>query len=365
MKVFEITDYLEKLAPLAYQEDYDNSGLIIGHPDDEVLGILVSLDCTEKVIEEAIAKNCNLIISHHPIVFKGLKKINGNNYIERTVLKAIKNNIALYACHTNLDHVKNGVNFKIAEVLNLQHVKVLVPKKGLLKKITFFVPTQNAEKVSQALHNAGAGNIGEYQECSFEIEGDGFFTPSKNANPTIGNILEKTKVTEKRIEMIFPSFLESNITKALHQNHPYQEVAYYVNELTNKHQEIGAGVIGELENETNTSDFLAFLKEKMSLKCIRHTDILKEKIKKIAVCGGSGSFLLKDAIAQDADIFITADYKYHDFFDAENKITICDIGHYESEVFTKDLIVKYLSEKFSNFAILGSSTNTNPVNYYI
>ncbi|MDR6560394.1 MULTISPECIES: Nif3-like dinuclear metal center hexameric protein [unclassified Arcicella] len=360
----DITNYLEQLAPLAYQESYDNAGLIVGSPETTVTGILATLDCTEDIIHEAIKRDCNLIVAHHPIVFKGLKRFNGKNYVERAVMLAIKKDIAIYATHTNLDSVKGGVNYMIAEKLGLENVRILSPKKQILKKLVTFVPVENTKAVLEAIHTAGAGQIGEYKNCSFSTEGTGRFTPSGSADPFIGTLNEAEEVSENRIEVIFDAPQESQILRALKKAHPYEEVAYYLSILENENQEVGSGVIATLPESLSEIDFLTMLKTKMNLKVVRHTPLLGKAIKKIALCGGAGGFLLRDAIRQDADVFITADYKYHEFFDAENQIIICDIGHYESEVYTKELIVRYLSEKFSNFAVLKSQVNTNPVQYF-
>jgi dinuclear metal center YbgI/SA1388 family protein len=360
----EITQYMEQLAPLSLQENYDNAGLIVGNPHEPVKGILCTLDCTEAVVAEAKAQGCNLIIAHHPIVFKGLKKLNGKNYVERVVIEAIKNDIAIYASHTNLDHVRGGVNDKIAAMLGLEKVKILSPKKNILKKLVTFVPIEHAQAVLMALHEAGAGQIGDYKNCSFRTEGIGTFRPTAQANPFIGTLNQDEEVREFRIEVILQDYQEPQILAALKKAHPYEEVAYYLSILENEIAQVGAGAIGRLGEEMDEIAFLNYLKEAMSLQIIRHTPLLGKKIKTIAVCGGAGSFLLQDAIRQGADVFVTADYKYHEFFDAENKIIICDIGHYESEVYTKELIISYLSEKFSNFAILKSQVNTNPVSYF-
>jgi dinuclear metal center YbgI/SA1388 family protein len=364
MTIKDITNYLEQLAPLSYQASYDNAGLLVGYPHTEVTGVLATLDCTEEIIHEAIARNCNLIVAHHPIVFKGLKRFNGKNYVERAVMLAIKNDIAIYATHTNLDSVKGGVNYMIAEKLGLQNPEILSPQKQILKKLVAFVPLENTQKVLDALYEAGAGQIGAYKNCSFRTEGTGTFTPTGEANPHIGTLNHSEEVRENRIEVIFDSHLENQILRALKTSHPYEEVAYYLSLLENQNQEVGSGVIGSLSESLSENDFMNYLKEKMELKTFRHTPLRGKNIQKIALCGGAGGFLLNDAIRQGADVFITADYKYHEFFDADNQIIIFDIGHYESEVFTKDLIVRYLSEKFTNFAVLKSQVNTNPVQYF-
>ncbi|MFN6943837.1 MAG: Nif3-like dinuclear metal center hexameric protein [Cytophagaceae bacterium] len=363
-KIRDVINYLDNIAPPALQESYDNSGLLTGNPEWEIKGVLITLDTTEEVVTEAIQSGCNLIISHHPIIFKGLKKITGSNYIERTVLQAIKNDVAIFAIHTNLDNINIGVNNKICERIELINRKILSPKRDILKKLVTFIPSGEKDNVLQAIHKAGAGNIGNYCECSFTQEGTGSFKPNKEANPAIGSAETLEHVAEIRAEVIFPSYKESQISKALLQAHPYEEPAFDIISLDNTEAYIGSGMIGELAKPMKETDFLTYLKEKMNLSCIRHTALINRDIKKIAVCGGSGSFLLKEAIRQKADIFITSDFKYHEFFDAENNIIIADIGHYESEVFTKDLIYEILIKKFTNIALILSNTITNPISYF-
>jgi len=365
MKLGILTEHLENFAPLNYQEDYDNAGLIVGNTSDEIHSALVALDCTEQIVDEAIAKNCNIIITHHPIVFKGLKKLNGKNYVERVVLKAIKNNIALYAIHTNLDHVANGVSGMICKKLGIQQGKILAPKNNLLKKLVTFCPKAHAASVRNALFSAGAGNIGNYSECSFNTDGTGTFKGSDSTSPFVGEKGVQHHEDEVRIETIFKVQDERKIMVALLESHPYEEVAFDIYPLTNKLDQVGAGMIGWLPQEMDQIDFLHLVKERMQTKVIRHTSLLNKKIKKVAVCGGSGSFLLKDAIAAGADAFVTADFKYHEFFDAEQHLVICDIGHYESEQFTSNLLIDNIQEKFPNFAIRLTEHNTNPINYFI
>lgn len=360
----EITRYLEQFAPISYQADYDNSGLIIGDPQTEVTGILISLDAIEVIVEEAIAKGCNLIIAHHPIIFKGLKKLNGKNYIEKTVLKAIKNDIAIYAIHTNLDNVQGGVNTKIAQKLGLEDIKVLSPLPQTLMKLSTFVPKKDTQSVLKALGEAGAGQIGEYKNCSFRVEGIGTFEPSEQANPHIGQANQLEEVAEDRIEVVFPKHLQGAIFNALQTAHPYEEVAYYLHTLENKNQEIGSGAIGKLPQPMLEKDFLAYLKEKMQVSVVRHTHFTGQKVETVAVCGGVGSFLLGKAIQQKAQVFVSADFKYHEFFDAEQKIMIADIGHYESEQFTKDLLRELLEKKFTSLKLSLCESNTNPIHYY-
>ncbi len=363
-KINEVMALMETWAPNIYQEDYDNAGLIVGNANTEISKILVTLDVTETVVNEAINAGANLIVAHHPIIFKGLKKLNGKNYVEKTVQLAIKNDVAIYASHTNLDHVVGGVNWKIGEKLGLNNLQILSPKTSTLLKLTVYVPVNNAEIILNALHEAGAGQIGNYENCSFSGQGIGRFTPKNNAEPTIGKIDKPEKVNEIKIEVILPIHLQFMVLEAMFKAHPYEEVAYFLTKIENQNQMIGAGAIGELNTEMDESEFLNHLKKAMNLQTIKYTSILNKKIKIVAICGGAGSFLLKDAKAKNADAFVTADYKYHEYFDAEGQILIADIGHYESEVYTKELIHFKISNKFSNFATLLSATNTNPVKYF-
>ena len=364
MKVKDFIQVLESVAPSSFQENYDNSGLLTGNNENEVKGVLICLDSTEEVIQEAIDNNCNLLIAHHPIVFKGLKRINGSNYVERVIIKAIKNDIAIYAIHTNLDNVlHHGVNAKIAEKLGLTNLKVLDPKRGLLKKLYTFAPLEHAERVRNSLFAAGAGGISNYSECSFNVEGTGTFKGAEGSNPFVGEVGTRHHEAEIKIEVIFPAYLENNILKELLDVHPYEEVAYDIVSLDNQFDTVGSGLVGELSEPMDAVLFLNELKSKMKTDCIRHTAICKDKISKVAICGGAGSFLLKNAIRAKADIYISADFKYHEFFDAENQIIIADIGHYESEQFTIELIYDILLNKFPIFAILKSKVKTNPVSY--
>lgn len=360
----EVVFYLESLAPRVLQEDYDNSGWQCGEPDEEVKGVMVCLDVTEKVLEEAKSKSCNLIIAHHPLIFKGVKRIIGQGFVERIIRKSIKYDISIYAIHTNLDNVSIGVNYQFAEQLALANRKILSPKTHLLQKIVVFVPNNHLEKVRDSMFNAGAGNIGEYSNCSFQLEGNGTFLASENAQPFVG---EKGKLhveKETRLEVIAPTYLREQVVQAMIENHPYEEVAYDIYSLQNSFGKIGSGMIGELENEQSENDFLGYVKSRMQTSLIRHTALRNKPIKKVAICGGSGRFLLEEAIRQKADVFITGDFKYHDFFDADGKIVVMDIGHFESEQFTINLLSDWIKKKFNTFAVQITETNTNPVNYY-
>ncbi len=363
VRISDITDFLEQSAPISLQEEYDNAGLLTGNKNQELKGVLISLDATEDVIDEALRLGFNLVISHHPIIFRGLKKITGSNYVERVIIKAIKNDIALYAIHTNLDNVKNGVNKKIADRLGLSDARILNPKTSGLLKLVTFVPKENVLDVLNAMHDTGAGVIGDYDHCSFRMKGTGRFKPNENANPHIGERNEIEEVDEERIELIYPEHLGPKVLVALKASHPYEEVAYYIHKLANKVEDVGSGMIGHFETPMNMKDFLLLLKEKFNLEQVKYTPLQGRKIKKVAVCGGAGSFLIKAAKNAGADAFVSADIKYHEYFDAEGKILIADIGHYESEVFTKELIFELLKKKFSNIALQLSEVITNPIKY--
>lgn len=363
MTVKEITDLLEELAPLAYAEDFDNVGLLVGDAQMEVKGILVTLDTLEIVVDEAIASGCNLIVSFHPIIFGGLKKLIGNNYVERTVIKAIQNSIAIYSMHTALDNVREGVNKKICEVLGILHPQILVPKKGTIEKLVTYVPKKDADALRTSLFEAGAGNIGKYSDCSFSVEGMGSFKAGDKAHPVTGEIGKVHNEEETQINVIYSKPDRTRILKALLENHPYEEVAYELLTLQNTDQNIGMGMVGELPKPMGETEFLQHVKQKMNVSVIRRSRLLNQKVIKIAVLGGSGAFAIEAAKASGAQIFITADIKYHEFYKAEDKLVIADIGHYEIEQFTKNLVVDYLTKKIPNFAIRLAESKTNPIQY--
>jgi len=365
MKIAEVIKCLEDFAPVSLQEEYDNAGLIIGNANDDCKGIITTLDVTEEVIAEAVLRKCNLIVAHHPIIFKGLKKLNGENYAERSVISAIKNNIAVYAIHTNLDNVVNGVNYKIAQKLNLQNIEVLSHKENTLKMLVTFSPQANAEEIRNALFKAGAGTIGKYSECSYNVEGIGTFKAGEGSEPYVGEIEKRHTENETRIEVIFPSYLQEQVVQSLKKSHPYEEIAFDIYSLNNKHNEIGSGLVGDFMEPVSEQDLLSLLKTGFGLSVIRHTALLYKKITKVAVCGGAGSFLIPVAKAAGVEVYITSDIKYHEFFDADNTILLIDIGHYESEQFTIELLADIIQQKFPNFAVLKTETETNPVHYFM
>jgi dinuclear metal center YbgI/SA1388 family protein len=351
------------MAPLAYAEDFDNVGLLVGNIETETRGILVCHDALENVIDEAIIKKCNLVVCFHPIIFLGLKKITGKNYVERSILKAIKNDIAIYAVHTALDNHKNGVNKIFSDALGLINTKILVPKQNFIQKLVTYTIPENVEKLRNALFESGAGKIGNYENCSFNSNGIGTFMGNEDSDPKIGNRFEFVENEEIKIEVTYEKHLQSKVLKALFNNHAYEEVAYGIHELQNVYQNIGLGMIGELEKPMKENEFLSFVKDKMQCGSIRHSVLLGKPIKKVAVLGGSGSFAISNAKQAGADIFLTADLKYHNFYEAENQLVLADIGHFESERFTKNYIVDFLKKKIPNFAINFSEENTNPVKY--
>lgn len=364
MKIKEIVEILDELAPPSYQESYDNAGLITGNSQLDCTGIICTLDATEEVILEAIQKGCNMVVAHHPIVFSGLKKITGKNYVERTIITAIKNDVAIYAIHTNLDSLLTGVNGKMADKLGLENRKVLLPKPNNLMKLFVYVPGEHAKKVREAIFEAGAGVIGKYNDCSFTINGTMTFTPGEGTDPFIGETGKRETSPEDKIEIIFPAYLREKIIATLTEAHPYEEVAYDIIALSNYFPEVGSGLVGELTEPLDELEFLTLIKERFNLKVIRHTPLTGKKVKKVALCGGAGSFLIKNALSAGADFYITSDIKYHEFFDAENKMVLADIGHWESEQFTTDLLHDVLHSKITTFAVLESEVKTNPVNYF-
>lgn len=365
ISIASVIDVLEQTAHPSLQESYDNCGLITGNPSWKCSGIVCTLDATEAVVEEAIEKKCNLIVTHHPIIFNGLKKITGNHYVERTVIKAIKNDIAIYAIHTNLDHIHSGVNKIIADRLGLIDQQILAPKQHQLLKIFVFVPVDHLEKLQAAVFEAGAGHIGHYSECSFSVSGNGTFKAEEGTKPFAGDIGQRHTASEVKLEVIFPAWLQSKVLHAIRTVHPYEEIAYDIIQLENSYQNVGSGLIGKLPEPQNEEKYLHFIQEQFGLKTIKHTPFLGKNIQKVAICGGSGSFLINKTKIAGADLYITADVKYHEFFEADGQMVLADIGHWETEQFTPDLLVAILQPKFPTFAVLKSGVNTNPVNYFL
>ena len=365
MIIANIIAELEQFAPPSYQESYDNSGLLTGNATWHCTGVLCTLDATEAVVLEAIAQGCNLIVAHHPIIFSGLKKITGKNYVEQTIITAIKNDVAIYASHTNLDSVLQGVNGKIADAIGLVNQQILAPKQQSLVKLFTYVPLNYVNIVRDAIFNAGGGNISNYSECSFSVEGIGTFKAADGANPFVGSIGKRHEEKEMKLEVILPSYLSSKVVVALQAAHPYEEVAYEIINLSNTFTTVGSGIIGKLPEPINELDFLNYIKKIFNLKVIKHTNLLGKPIQNVAICGGAGSFLIGNAKDAKADIYITSDIKYHEFFDAENQLVIADIGHWESEQFTPDLLIDILKSKFPTFVVLKSEVITNPVSYFV
>lgn len=365
MKLKDICNAIEEVAPLAYQESYDNAGLLIGDPEDSVHSALITIDVTENVIDEAIRLGCDLIIAHHPFIFHGLKRLNGKDATERCVISAIKNHIAIYASHTNMDSVPGGVNDRMADKLGLINRSVLSPVSNQLEKLVTFVPIAQAEKVRQAIFDAGAGTIGNYDQCSYNLQGKGTFRGNNQTHPFVGQPGKLHFEEETRMEIILPKPIHNRVIRALIATHPYEEPAYDFYPLNNVFPSVGLGIVGDLPEEEDERTFLHQVKSIFNCQVIRHTRLLKHPIKKVALCGGSGSSLLTDAIASGADIFITGDFKYHQFFDAEDHLIIADIGHFEGEQFTKEVFYEIVTKKFPKFALHLSDINTNPINYLI
>jgi dinuclear metal center YbgI/SA1388 family protein len=365
MQISAIVGFLESLAPPVYQESYDNAGLLTGSGSWECTGVLLTLDATEDVVEEAVSRGCNLIVAHHPIIFKGLKGLTGKNYIERTVIAAIKRDIAIYAIHTNLDNVvTGGVNGRIASRLGVLGGKPLVPREGVLQKLYCFVPVDHLEAVRAAVFAAGAGFIGGYSECSYAVEGAGTFLGGEGTQPFVGTPGSRHTEKEARLEVVLPAHLSRRVVAAMIAAHPYEEVAYDLVSLANTHPDVGSGLIGELAEPMDEKAFLDLIREAFVAPVVRHTRLTGRPVKRVAVCGGSGSFLISKALSAGANFYVTSDVKYHEFFDANDQLVVADIGHFESEQFTVDLLFEVLREKFRNFAVLKSDTKTNPINYY-
>lgn len=363
--IADIIKVLEELAPPSYQESYDNCGLLTGDASMECTGIICTLDATEDVVQEAVAHGCNMIVAHHPIIFSGLKKITGRSYVERTVIAAIKNDIAIYAIHTNLDNLLTGVNGKMADKLGLVNRKILLHKQNNLVKLAVFTPEKDADKVRDAMFKAGAGHIGKYSECSFNIKGTGTFKPGEGTDPHIGEVGKREHASEEKIEVILPVYRRDPVVEAMLEAHPYEEVAYDLVALTNYFHEVGSGLYGQLPEPMDEKEFLTLLKTQFNLQVIRHTPLLGKNVKTVALCGGAGSFLIKNALAVKADIYITSDIKFHEFFDAEGRMVIADVGHWESEQFTIDLLHEVLQNSFADTTIFRSAVKTNPLNYFI
>ncbi len=364
MTVAQIAAGLEELAPLPFAEDFDNVGLLVGDPQMEVTGVLVTLDTLEDVLAEATAKGCNLVVSFHPILFQGLKRLTGATYVERVVARAIGQRIAIYSMHTALDNVREGVNRKLCEVLGLERARTLIPRKGIIKKLVTYVPEGARQALLEKLFEAGAGELGNYTHCSFSTPGEGSFLPGQQASPAIGERGSLQLEPEQQLHLTFTAEREKAVLQALQQHHPYEEVAYELSTLENAYQHLGMGMVGELEAPMEEKAFLQRLKERLRTPCIRHSPLTGKPVSRVAVLGGSGAFAIGAARAAGADVLVTADVKYHQFFQAEGQMVIADVGHYESEQFTKNLLLDYLTEKFPNFAIHLSETQTNPVNYF-
>lgn len=363
MKIKEIVSALERFAPLPLQDRFDNAGLQIGLTDAKATGVLLCLDVTEAVLDEAIALGYNLVIAHHPLLFKDYKSITGRDYVERCILKAIKNDIVVYAAHTNLDNAGGGVSFKMAEKLGLKNLRVLEPKENALLKLVTFVPVAQASEVRNALFSAGCGCIGNYDSCSYNVEGKGTFRAQEGTHPYCGMIGKLHTETEVRIETILPAYQKEEVLQALLAVHPYEEPAFDFYPLQNIWQQAGAGVIGELSHPEAELDFLKKVKKTFEVECLRYNKPMGREIQKVALCGGAGAFLIPLAIRQGADAFITGEIKYHEYFGHEGDILLTEIGHYESEQYTKEIFYTIIREMFPSLEMQQTKVNTNPIKY--
>lgn len=363
IKIKDIIKEIEQYAPLPLQENFDNAGVQVGDINQFATGALLCLDVTEEVIDEAIEMECNLIISHHPLAFKSFKSLTGSTYVERCMMKACKYDLVIYAAHTNLDNAVGGVNYRLAELIGLQNVRILSPQKGVLLKLVTFVPASYADLVRTTLFNAGAGCIGNYDSCSYNLKGEGTFRANENCHPFCGEIGELHVENEIRIETILPAYKKSSVTRALLSVHPYEDPAFDFYSLDNTWDQAGSGIVGELPDAEDERSFLLRIKDLFQVGCVKHSAFTGKPIREVAICGGSGAFLIKEAINYGADIFITGEARYNDFYDVEDRILLAVIGHYESEVCTKDIFYNIISKKFSTFAVHFSNVNSNPVKY--
>jgi len=359
----ELLTYLEERVPPSYQESYDNSGLQVGDVNSTVDSALLSLDITEEIIDEAHQRKCSLVISHHPLIFQPLKSIGTGTYVERVVRKAIKNDISLYSMHTNLDIIKEGVSYRMADKLGLSNTEVMVSLGGSLLKLVVFVPLSHAGKVRQAVFEAGAGNIGNYDMCSFNLRGEGTFRGGSGSDPFAGEPGKEHVEEEVRIESVLPAHLKSRVVGAMIDSHPYEEVAYDLYPLQNRMPGAGLGCVGDLPESVTEKDMINMLSDIFGSECIRHSRLTGRKIKRVAVMGGSGGSYIGKAISSGAQAYVTADVKYHSFFEADKQILLADIGHYESEKPSLEILHELITKKFPKFAVRFSEINTNPVNY--
>jgi dinuclear metal center YbgI/SA1388 family protein len=362
MTIAQITGAIEEFAPVAFQESYDNSGLSVGNQQNEATGALLCLDVTERVVQKAIDSNINLIISHHPVIFGGLKRLVGAAAAERVVQQAVKHDVALYAAHTNLDSVRGGVSEKMCDKLMLKNRSILQPA-GRLVKVAVYVPLAHAEAVRQAMFAAGAGCIGQYSRCGFSAQGIGTFLAGEAATPYAGKKGALHREPEEKVEVIAHEATVGSAIAAMRAVHPYEEVAYDLYPLLNEHTGIGLGMVGELEAPLSTNNFLRLVKQTFNAQSIRYVTSCNHSIRKVAVCGGSGSSLTGKAIACGADAFVSADFKYHQLQEADGRITVVDVGHYESEIFAIEIFYEVITKKFPTFAPYLVKCAINQINY--
>lgn len=363
MLVSDIIAAIEEYAPLSLQESYDNSGLQVGDRAQVVTAVLLCTDVTEEIIGEAVARGANLIISHHPLLFHGLKHLTGRNPIERIVRAAVKRDIAIYSSHTSMDNATGGVSFKMAEKIGLGNVSVMLPQPGQLYKLVVFVPIKEAARVRDAMFAAGAGRLGDYDSCSYALEGKGSFRALAGAHPWVGSIDELHHEDEMRLEVLVMRNCKDAVVQAMLRSHPYEEPAYDLIELDNPSKYTGSGVVGDTQQPIEAAEFLNSLKTAFGTAMVRYAGNIHQMISRVALCGGAGADFIGDAVAAHADIYVTGDVKYHEFTSYCDKILIADIGHYESEHFTKEIFYDIIQKKFPNFATYYAELEKNPINY--
>lgn len=363
MKISEITGAIEKYAPLWLQEEWDNAGLQVGDTDREATGAVLCVDATEAIVDEAIDRGVNLVISHHPLLFRGLKRITGRTATERIVAKALKHDIAIYSAHTNMDSAPGGVSWATGRRAGLTAMRTLVPQQGRLMKLAVFVPSAYSNAVSEALWNAGAGRMGNYDRCAYMTDGRGTYRPLPGADPAIGTVGQSHTEAETRIEVVFPTAISGRVVQAMLKAHPYEEPAFDLIPLANDITSAGLGVIGSLKTPMPASEYIAWVKQALGIGAIPYAGDARRMVHRVALCGGAGAEFIGNAIAAGADLYMCGDLKYHDFTTHADSIVLADIGHYESEQCTKEIFYDIIQKNFPNFATYYAEEDKNPISY--
>ncbi len=356
----DLSSALESVAPSLYAESYDNVGLLVGRSEWKCEKVLVALDITEAVVQEAIEKGVQAIVAHHPVIFGGIQRLTGEDTAQRAIELAIKHSIALLACHTNLDAIEGGVSYRMAQAISLVNVRTLQPRSGLLWNLIVYVPAESAETLLEALWEAGAGKMGAYDECAFRSHGLGSFRPKEGAHPHNGVIGERAFADEIRLELLVPEGARKKVHQCMMEHHPYEEIAHSWLKHDGVHHSVGFGAIGQWD-ACDWPEAVRRIKTAFGVASFRHTMPIASDYRTVAVCGGAGADLLAQAKSQQAELFITSDITYHRYFGADDRLVFIDIGHWESEQHAMELLIDIVREKFPNFAVLKSETNTNPM----